>query len=86
MSSRATAMHRENVTVTINLPVQVLAEVPWAGRVWGLPFLTVLAPSERSHQERGRRHKTLSDWGRQMIRQLRRWLPDRDLVVVADST
>lgn len=68
------------------ISMQVLAEIPWAGRVWGLPFLTVLAPSERYHQERGRRHKTLADWGRQMIRQLRRWLPDRSLVVVADST
>src|SRR5918998_68584 len=68
------------------ISMQVLAEVPWAGRVWGLPFLTVLAPSERYRQERGLRHKTLSDWGRQMIRQLRRWLPDRPLVVVADST
>jgi len=68
------------------ISMQVLAEIPWAGRVWGLPFLTVLAPSERYHQERGQRHKTLSDWGRQMIRQVRRWLPDRELVVVADST
>jgi hypothetical protein len=66
--------------------MQVLAEIPWAGRVWGLPFLTVLAPSERYHQTRGRRHKTLPEWGRQMIGQLRRWLPDRALVVVADST
>jgi hypothetical protein len=66
--------------------MQVLAEIPWAGRIWGLPFLTVLAPSERYNLERGRRHKTLPDWGRQMIRQLRRWLPDRALVVVADST
>jgi hypothetical protein len=68
------------------ISMQVLAEVPWAGRVWGLPFLTVLAPSERYHQERGERHKTVPEWGRQMIRQLRRWLPDRALVVVADST
>jgi len=68
------------------ISMQLLAEVPWAGRIWGLPFLTVLAPSERYHLERGRRHKTLSEWGRQMIRQLRRWLPDRELIVVADST
>jgi hypothetical protein len=68
------------------ISMQLLAEIPWAGRVWGLPFLTVLAPSERYHLERGRRHKTLPDWGRQMIRQLRRWLPGRALVVVADST
>src|ERR671916_477738 len=66
--------------------MQLLAVIPWAGRVWGLPFLTVLAPSERYHQTRGRRHKTLPAWGRQMIRQLRRWLPERALVVVADST
>lgn len=66
--------------------LQLLARIPWAGRVWALPFLTVLAPSERYDRERGRRHKTLPAWGRQLIRQLRRWLPERALVVVADST
>ena len=68
------------------ISMQVLAEVPWARRTWGLPFLTVLAPSERYNLERGCRHKTLPQWGRQMIRQIRRWLPERALVVVADST
>jgi hypothetical protein len=68
------------------ISLQLLAEIPWAGRIWGLPFLTVLALSERYHRERGRRHKTLPAWGRQRIRQLRRWLPDRALIVVADST
>ena len=66
--------------------MQVLAEIPWVKRVWALPFLTVLAPSERYHQERGKHHKKLTDWGRQMILQLRRWLPARAIVVVADST
>jgi hypothetical protein len=28
----------------------LLADVPWAGRVWALPFLTALAPSERYRQ------------------------------------
>ena len=68
------------------ISVQLLARIPWAERVWGLPFLTVLAPSERYAQERKRRHKTLSDWARQIVKQLRRWLPGRALVVVADST
>ena len=54
--------------------------------VWALPFFTVLAPSERYNLQHRRRHKKLTDWGRQMIRQLRRWLPLRKLVVVADST
>ena len=49
-----------------------LGHVPWAGRYWALPFLTVLAPSERCYRQRGRRHKKLTDWARQMIVQLRR--------------
>ncbi len=66
--------------------LMLLAPIPWAQRIWALPVLTVLAPSERYHQERKRRHKTLSDWARQMIFQVRRWLPDRLLIVVADSS
>jgi hypothetical protein len=68
------------------LSMMLLAPIPWAKRVWALPFLTVLAPSERYHQQRGQRHKKLTDWGRQMITQVCRWLPDRAIVVVADST
>ncbi len=66
--------------------LMLLAPIPWAQRVWALPFLTVLAPSERYHQERGSCHKTLTDHARQMIAQVRRWLPDRPIVVVADSS
>lgn len=65
--------------------MMLLAEVPWAKRVWALPFLTVLAPSERYDQEHGRQHKSLIDWARQMVVQVRRWLPNRALVVVSDS-
>jgi DDE superfamily endonuclease len=68
------------------LSMMVLAPIPWAKRTWALPFLTVLAPSERYHQERGRRHKKLTDHARQMITQVRRWLGERMLVVVADSS
>lgn len=57
----------------------------WAERVWALPFLTLLAPSERHDRETGRRHKTLTDWARQALLLLRRWLPARAIVVVADS-
>ena len=44
-----------------------LGPVPWAGRHWALPVLTVLAPSSRYHQQQGRRHKRITDWARQMI-------------------
>jgi hypothetical protein len=68
------------------LCLMLLVPIPWAQRVWALPFLTVLAPSERYHQQRGLQHKSLTDWARQMIVQVRAWLPNRLLVVVADST
>jgi hypothetical protein len=64
----------------------LLVPIPWASRGWALPFLTVLAPAERYHQERGQPHKKLTDWARQMLLQVRRWLPQRALVVVADSS
>ena len=66
--------------------LMLLVPVPWAGRVWALPFLTALAPSERYDQERGRRHKTLADWARQLLGLVRRWWPDRPLIAVADSS
>lgn len=68
------------------LSVMLLAPVPWAGRVWALPFLTALAPSERYCRERGVRHKTLTDYARQLLLQVRRWLPGRTLIAVADSS
>jgi len=65
--------------------LMLLVPIPWALRVWALPFLSVLAPSERYHQTRGARHKTVLDWARQLLVLLRRWLPDRQVVVVADG-
>ena len=62
-----------------------LGHVPWAGRRWALPVLTVLAPSSRYYQRQGRRHKKITDWARQMVMQLRRWLPHRPLVLVGDN-
>jgi hypothetical protein len=68
------------------LCLMLLAPVPWAGCVWGLPFLTVLAPSERHAAGRGRRHKKLTGWARQALLQVARWLPGRRLIAVADSS
>jgi hypothetical protein len=66
--------------------LMLLVPVPWAGRVWALPFLSVLAPSQRASERRGRRFKPLTTWARQMLRQVHRWQPDRALVVVGDRT
>jgi hypothetical protein len=63
----------------------LLVRVPWAGRIMALPFLTILAPSERFYADRLRAPKTLIDWARQAILQISRWLPGRTIVLVADS-
>lgn len=68
------------------LSLMLLAPIPWAQRVWALPFLTVLAPSERYYKGKARRHKKLTQWAQQIVLQARRWLPKRFLVVVADSS
>ena len=68
------------------LSAMLLVPIPWARRVWALPFLTALAPSERYYEGKPRGHKKLTDWARQMLLQVRRWLPERALVVVADSS
>jgi len=65
--------------------MMLLVAVPWSKRVWGLPFLTVLAPSPKTNEANGKRHKTSIDWVGQMIAAVRRWLPERSLVLVTDG-
>jgi hypothetical protein len=63
--------------------MMLLVPVPWAQRVWAMPFLTALCrPAKKKDQ---RRHKTSVDWVRQMINQVRRWLPGRRVVLVVDG-
>jgi hypothetical protein len=64
--------------------VMLLVEIPWASRVWALPFLSALAPSERYAAERGREHKKMTEWAWQLLLVVRRWYPEREIVAVAD--
>jgi hypothetical protein len=41
----------------------LLCRVGWAQRVWALPFLSVLAPSERYCTQQGKGHKKITQWG-----------------------
>jgi len=67
------------------ISLMLLTSIPWAQRIWALSVMTVLAPSERYYQARGRRPQTLLKRSTQMLKLLRRWLPERALVVVGDS-
>jgi hypothetical protein len=63
--------------------LMILVPVPWSPRVWALPVLTTLSWPEGAGRRRG--HKTSIDWARQMVLQVRRWLPDRELILVVDG-
>ena len=66
---------KERVVTSFGLrwiAMMLVVKLPWAKRPWALPFLTVLAPSERANNKLQRRHKTVVKWTRQMIAQVRR--------------
>jgi hypothetical protein len=66
--------------------MMLLVPLPFSSRTWALPFLTVLVYPEGEAQPSGRRHKTSVDLAGQMIRVVRRWVPDRILVLVVDGS
>jgi hypothetical protein len=56
-----------------------LVPMPWCRRVWAFPLLTALCWPETQHGTR--RQKTSVAWVRPMMKQVRRWLPGRRLVL-----
>ena len=67
------------------ISMTVLRSFSWGTRVFSLPFMTVLAPSEAANQKAGKTHKTTIDWAVQMVKQVRRWLPDSSIILTADG-
>jgi hypothetical protein len=67
------------------LAYMVLVPLAWVDRVWALPFLTALGPSEHFYAQRGRRHQPLTARAWQLMRLVVRWLPGREIAFVADS-
>ena len=68
------------------LCLMLVVPIPWARRHWALPFCSALTPSGRYYDSRGRKPVRLADRARQMLRLVRRWVPQRRIVVVADSS
>jgi hypothetical protein len=63
----------------------LVVELPWTSRCLALPVLSVLAPSPKVNEQLGRRHKTIAQWGRQMITQVRCWLPGVEMTLLGDG-
>ena len=67
------------------MTLTLLVKFPWSKRRWALPFMTVLEPSERSDKASKRRHKSSVKWSIQMLKQVRRWLPEVAMTVLGDG-
>ncbi len=65
--------------------MMIAIKLPWSDRTFALPFFTVLAPSKKANAARKKQHKTTVDWARQMCFQLRRWLPNMAIILIADG-
>ena len=83
---RSSNRHFVKASGLLWVSLMLLINIPWAAKIWALPFLTVLAPSERYYAKGVHQPKKLTDWARQMGIQVRRWLPKCNIVLVADST
>ena len=65
------------------LSLMLLVRRPWSSRVWALPFLTVLCRAQ--DKDRPLRHKTAIDILTVCVRLVRRWVPERAIVMVVDG-
>ena len=67
------------------ISAMLLVNVPFAGRIWGLPVLTALTPSKAWCEHHQRRYRPVTQWAERLLLTLRRWLPDRVIVAVMDG-
>jgi hypothetical protein len=67
------------------ISLMLIVDIPWIGRAWALPFLTVIAPSKGYDQRRGRKHRTVVDKASALVRLVRWWLPERELIIAGDG-
>jgi hypothetical protein len=67
------------------ITVMVLKQYSWIPRLLALPFLTILAPSEKANEKAGKRHKTTIDWTVQLVKILHRWFPALRIILTADG-
>jgi DDE superfamily endonuclease len=63
----------------------LLVAVPWSRRPWALPFLVVPVLSEKTAKRRGKPHRSGVAWAACLVRKLRAWYPDREIILVGDG-
>jgi len=63
----------------------LLAKVPWSQRPWALPFLLVPVLSEKACQRYHKRFCSSVGWAERLVERVRRWHPEREIVLVGDG-
>ena len=63
----------------------ILVPVPWSKRRWALPFMSVPALGPKTSAALGKVHRSRVQWAVLMIQRVRRWLPERSLILVGDG-
>ena len=64
----------------------LVVPVPWSQRSWACPFLAVPARSPKTAARLGRKNWTIVQWTVHLIGWVRRWQPDREIVLVGDGS
>ena len=67
------------------LTMALVIPVSWAKRQWALPFLSVALLSPKTSAKLGKRHRTSVARAGRLLSQVRRWHPEREIVVVGDG-
>lgn len=67
------------------MPVMLLTQVPFIGRIFALAFLTILVSSEKTQKKLGERHRSPQRRASQVVCLLRRWLRHQKLRLVVDA-
>jgi hypothetical protein len=64
----------------------VVVPVPWSNRWWALPFMTLPTLAPQTSARLNKRHRTLVGWADVMIQKVRRWHPEREIILVGDGS
>lgn len=66
--------------------LMVLVTVPWTRRPWALPVLSVPTLTPETSAALGKPHRTVAARTAVLVRLVRRWQPDREILLVGDSS
>lgn len=81
-SSRARAVSTSGLRWLV---LAVVVRLPWSDKAWALTVWTVPAPGPKVSERLGRRHKSVAQRAGQMVRIVRRWLPQAQLSLSGDG-